>query len=86
LLLKKEGKILVVDDEPSITDSLRLLLGLEGYKVEIASSYTAARAAVERCTFDLVLTDLQLPAGWNSPANISTNSARPIAPNCRRTQ
>src|SRR5262249_31692867 len=61
LLLKKEGKILVVDDEPSITDSLRLLLGLEGYKVEIASSYTAARAAVERCPFDLVLTDLQLP-------------------------
>jgi len=61
LLLKKEGKILVVDDEPSITDSLRLLLGLEGYKVEIASSYTAARAAIERCPFDLVLTDLQLP-------------------------
>ena len=61
LLLKKEGKILVVDDEPSITDSLRLLLGLEGYKVEIASSYTAARAAIERQPFDLVLTDLQLP-------------------------
>src|SRR5262249_57668988 len=34
---------------------------MEGYKVEIASSYTAARAAVERCPFDLVLTDLQLP-------------------------
>ena len=59
--VEKRGKILVVDDEPSITDSLRLLLGLEGYKVEIASSYTAARAAVERCPFDLVLTDLQLP-------------------------
>ena len=59
--MKKDGKILVVDDEPSITDGLRMLLGMEGYKVEIASSYTAARAAIERCLFDLVLTDLQLP-------------------------
>ncbi len=61
LLLKKEGKILVVDDEHSITDSLRLLLGMEGYEVEIASSYSAGRAAIEQGSFDLVLTDLQLP-------------------------
>jgi len=59
--LKKEEKILVVDDENSITDSLRLLLSMEGYNVEIASSYTAGRAAIERQSFDLVLTDLQLP-------------------------
>ncbi len=59
--MKKEGKILVVDDERSITDSLRLLLSLEGYEVEIASNFKAGRAAIEKRLFDLVLTDLQLP-------------------------
>jgi DNA-binding NtrC family response regulator len=59
--LKKEGKILVVDDELSITDSLRLLLSLEGYDVETASSYNAGRVMIEKHSFDLVLTDLQLP-------------------------
>ncbi|MBP6824729.1 MAG: sigma-54-dependent Fis family transcriptional regulator [Acidobacteria bacterium] len=59
--MKSENKILVVDDEPSITDGLRLLLGAEGYNVEIASSFGSARATLERHTPDLVITDLQLP-------------------------
>jgi len=59
--LGKEDKILVVDDEPSITDGLRLLLGAEGYDVETASQLSAGRTAIEQQPFDLVLTDLQLP-------------------------
>jgi len=59
--LKSDNKILVVDDEPSITDGLRLLLGAEGYHVEVASSFGTAHAALERHTPDLVITDLQLP-------------------------
>lgn len=59
--MKIENRILVVDDEPSITDGLRLLLGAEGHTVETASSFGAARAKLERQSFDLVLTDLQLP-------------------------
>jgi DNA-binding response OmpR family regulator len=46
--LKSDNNILVVDDEPSITDGLRLLLGAEGYKVETAPSFGAARATLER--------------------------------------
>jgi DNA-binding NtrC family response regulator len=61
LLLDKEDKILVVDDEPSITDGLRLLLGAEGYDVETASQLSAGRAAIQKQPYDLVLTDLQLP-------------------------
>ncbi|MCI0666102.1 MAG: sigma-54 dependent transcriptional regulator [Acidobacteria bacterium] len=57
----KEDKILVVDDEPSITDGLRFLLGAEGYDVETASQLSAGRAAIEQQPFDVVLTDLQLP-------------------------
>jgi len=59
--LGKEDKILVVDDEPSITDGLRLLLGAEGYDVETASQLSAGRTAIEQQPFDIVLTDLQLP-------------------------
>ncbi len=59
--MKSDNKILVVDDEPSITDGLRLLLGAEGYNVEVASSFGTARSMLERLTPDLVITDLQLP-------------------------
>ncbi|HKX26268.1 MAG TPA: sigma-54 dependent transcriptional regulator [Blastocatellia bacterium] len=59
--MKREDKILVVDDEPSITDGLRLLLGAEGYQVETASNLSLGRAAIQQRAFDLVLTDLQLP-------------------------
>lgn len=59
--MKKEGRILVVDDEPSITDGLRLMLGMEGYQVETASSFAAGSKLSQMKPFDLVLTDLQLP-------------------------
>jgi DNA-binding NtrC family response regulator len=59
--LKKEDRILVVDDEPSITDGLRLMLGMEGYQVEIASNFAAGSKMIQLKPFDLVLTDLQLP-------------------------
>lgn len=59
--MKSDNKILVVDDEPSITDGLRLLLGAEGYNVEIASNFGSAHASLERQIPDLVITDLQLP-------------------------
>ncbi|MBK7600541.1 MAG: response regulator [Acidobacteria bacterium] len=59
--MNKESRILVVDDEPTITDGLRLLLGSEGYKVETASNLNTGINAVKRHNFDLVLTDLHLP-------------------------
>ncbi len=59
--MKKEGKILVVDDEPAITDGLQLLLSVEGYQVTVASNLNAARNILERQSFDLIVTDLQLP-------------------------
>lgn len=52
--------ILVVDDEDSITDGLRLLLGAEGYDVETAGTLSQALIALERKPFDLVITDLSL--------------------------
>jgi DNA-binding NtrC family response regulator len=50
-----------VDDEPSITEGLRLLLGMEGYQVETASNFAAGSKLLQMKPYDLVLTDLQLP-------------------------
>ncbi len=52
--------ILVVDDEVSNTDGLRLLFGAEGYAVEPRGDLSGALAALERKSFDLVITDLSL--------------------------
>jgi two-component system, NtrC family, response regulator PilR len=59
--LKREINILVVDDEPMISEGLKLVLGAEGYRVHTAHNFSAGRAAVQRTSFDLVISDLQLP-------------------------
>ncbi len=60
-VLNKNIQLLVVDDEASITDGLRLFLGAEGYTVETVPTYGASLSATERKRFDLVITDLVLP-------------------------
>ncbi len=77
--MKKEEKILVVDDEPSITDGLRLLLGEEGYQVETASNLSAGRIAIQQQAFDLILTDLQLPDDHHGGLSL-LESVKKIAP------
>ncbi|HZS05065.1 MAG TPA: sigma-54 dependent transcriptional regulator [Blastocatellia bacterium] len=59
--MKKNIRILVIDDEASITDALRLVLSDEGYAVEPAATVEAGMAAIDRTAFDLVITDVQLP-------------------------
>jgi DNA-binding NtrC family response regulator len=59
--LKREINILVVDDEPLMTDSLKRVLGAEGYRVQTAHSFSEGVTALERVPFDLVISDLQLP-------------------------
>lgn len=59
--MKREINILVVDDEPMISEGLKLVLGAEGYRVQTAHNFSAGRAAAQRTSFDLVISDLQLP-------------------------
>jgi len=59
--MNSEIKILVVDDEPTITDGLRLVLGAEGYTIGTAATLAEAGALAERREPDLVISDLQLP-------------------------
>lgn len=51
-------RVLVADDQPDVREALRLLLRLEGFEVETASSPSVAYAVVAREPVDLVLADL----------------------------
>jgi two-component system OmpR family response regulator len=54
-------KILVVDDEPSIVDSVSTALRYEGFDVSTASTGRAALTAAQEGTPDLVVLDVMLP-------------------------
>lgn len=55
------GRILVIDDEADIRESLETLLVLEGYQVDLASTANEGIERVESVQYDLVLLDLMLP-------------------------
>jgi DNA-binding NtrC family response regulator len=58
----RQQRVLVVDDEGSITSALALVLGDAGYDVSTAGTVAEAVAQLSRrAPFDLVFTDLRLP-------------------------
>ena len=61
----RAGRVLIVEDEASVTDALSLILGGQGYVVETADSVAAAEEALRRSPQlpDLVFVDLRLPGG-----------------------
>jgi DNA-binding NtrC family response regulator len=55
------ARILVVDDDAEIALLVRKVLTAAGYSVSLATSAAQARSRFERETFDLVITDRQMP-------------------------
>ena len=55
-----QKKILVVDDESSVTESLQLILSDAGYAVSTAQTFAAATRTLNDTKVDLVITDLRL--------------------------
>ena len=55
------ARILVIDDEAAIRDSLEVLLTLEGYNVKMAADGDQGLRILELDNFDLILLDLALP-------------------------
>ena len=55
------ARILIVDDESGIRESLGALLRDEGYEIETLSSGEDCLARMKRDEFDLVLLDVWLP-------------------------
>lgn len=56
-----KGRILVIDDDPLVGQSLKILLEKSGYETLVASIGLAALDALSRETFDLILTDIRMP-------------------------
>jgi two-component system nitrogen regulation response regulator NtrX len=56
-----KSRILVIDDEAAIRDSLRMILEYEGYEVVGAATGQEGLAAAEREAPDLVLLDVKMP-------------------------
>jgi DNA-binding NtrC family response regulator len=54
-------RILVIDDEADIRESLELLLTAENYQVELAENATSGLQKFESGSFDLILLDLMMP-------------------------
>ena len=54
-------RVLVVDDEPSITDAVATALRYEGYDVTVAAGGFAALTAVDGAAPELVILDVMLP-------------------------
>ncbi len=55
------ARILVVDDDDALRESLELFLASEGYEVAAAADGAAALAQLERAPVDVVLCDLRMP-------------------------
>ncbi|HEU4596993.1 MAG TPA: sigma-54 dependent transcriptional regulator [Pyrinomonadaceae bacterium] len=61
--MSRPGRILVLDDEASVTGALELILGERGHEVRTARNIGEAEELLRARPFDLVFTDLRLPDG-----------------------
>ena len=55
------GKILIVDDEPTIRETLSLVLREENFQCELAENGAEGLNRVKEKNFDLIITDLKMP-------------------------
>ncbi len=72
-------RILVVDDEASLRELLRIVLEGEGYTVCEAATYREAAATLAREAFDLVICDIVLPDGNGLDLLRAHRASRPEA-------
>lgn len=56
-----QGRVLIVEDDPDIYDSIAFALASAGYIVEHARDGSEALAVLERFQPDVVITDLVMP-------------------------
>lgn len=74
------ARILIVDDEPSITEFVSYAMQKEGYLTEITSDGEEALRKIEQQHFDLFILDIMLPGidGYELCRRIRTKMSTPI--------
>jgi PAS domain S-box-containing protein len=55
------GKVLIVDDEPEVSETLADIVSLDGHEVETANSGHLALRALAHRDFDAILCDMRMP-------------------------
>ncbi|HEV2134610.1 MAG TPA: sigma-54 dependent transcriptional regulator [Terracidiphilus sp.] len=76
----RDSSVLVVDDEPGMRTALEVNFAREGWRVESAGGVHEAARAMERASFDLVVTDVRMRDGTGFDV---LNSAQKRAPSAR---
>lgn len=76
------ARILVVDDDESIRDLLRMHLTSAGYEVQVAADAIAAGYIVLRAPPDLIITDVSMPHmdGFEFVAALKADTSLPRIP------
>lgn len=59
--MKQRRQILIVDDDETIRNLLRLVAERLGYSVDVACDGLGALERLEECTYDLAVVDLMMP-------------------------
>lgn len=64
--MSKPKKILIVDDEPSLAKTVKIILDAEGFETSTVFSGEDCLKKIEEETFDLILLDIMMPRinGW----------------------
>lgn len=78
--LVAQGKLLVVDDDAGLRETLTDFFEIEGYEVAGAAGVTEARECLRSFTPDLLLLDINMPGGdgLTFAAEMRTRSTTPI--------
>jgi CheY-like chemotaxis protein len=73
-------KALVVDDEESVADILSQMILFMGFNVTVAGSGREALRLIKRDSFDVLLTDLDMPGmdGWTLARHAKETSPRTL--------
>jgi len=59
--MSEKKNLLIVDDEKDFSDSLRLYLEMEEYKVDVANCADDALKLVEKNHYNLIISDILMP-------------------------
>ncbi len=71
---EKFHRVILVEDQADVAESLRRFLTCIGYKVYVAPDVACARALAKAVEFDVLVSDLRLPdgTGWDLMQELSS--------------